>query len=327
MAAGDRYQLDISSVNALIRSWEGGAHALGDIAQQLATIHSRLESAVPHTLVEGLLAEAPLADCFARLAVATKAASTASRGLMQDTSTLERNLAAYEEAEHVAEARLKAVRDGRRSTGGGRTHISGRGPSSAGGGGGSPSGGRHGGSGSGPGSRSGHGGAVRGGTGGGGTSGVGSSGAVSSGSGSSGSGRGGGAGGGGTQPPGPALYADEEQVEQWINEAFEVLEADGVPPSELDEAGVLLIIEHESSGNPNAINNWDSNAQAGDPSRGLMQTIGTTFDAYKLPGHDDIYNPVDNIIAGVRYAISRYGSIQNVPGVKSVNNGGSYVGY
>ena len=106
-----------------------------------------------------------------------------------------------------------------------------------------------------------------------------------------------------------------------------VLEADGVPASELDEAGVLLIIEHESSGNPNAINNWDSNAQAGDPSRGLMQVIGATFNAYKLPGHGNIYSPVDNIIAGVRYALSRYGSISNVPGVRSVAGGGSYVGY
>ena len=70
-----------------------------------------------------------------------------------------------------------------------------------------------------------------------------------------------------------------------------------------------------------------SNAQAGDPSRGLMQVIGATFNAYKLPGHGDIYSPVDNIIAGVRYALSRYGSISNVPGVRSVNGGGQYVGY
>ena len=46
-----------------------------------------------------------------------------------------------------------------------------------------------------------------------------------------------------------------------------------------------------------------------------------------MPDHKDIWNPVDNIIAGVRYAISRYGSIDNVPGVKAVHNGGSYVGY
>jgi hypothetical protein len=134
--------------------------------------------------------------------------------------------------------------------------------------------------------------------------------------------------GGSTTPsPGSAQYANQAQVESWIDQAFQALEASGVPASELDKAGVLLIIEHESSGNPNAINNWDSNAQAGDPSRGLMQVIGTTFGEYKLPGHDDIYNPVDNIVAGVRYALSRYGSIQNVPGVKSVDNGGSYVGY
>jgi hypothetical protein len=129
------------------------------------------------------------------------------------------------------------------------------------------------------------------------------------------------------QPPGPATYANQAQVRNWINQAFQALKAAGVAAGELDEAGVQLIIEHESSGNPNALNNWDSNAKAGDPSRGLMQVIGTTFNAYKLPGHGDIYNPVDNIIAGVRYAISRYGSIQNVPGVRSVAQGGKYVGY
>jgi Transglycosylase SLT domain len=144
---------------------------------------------------------------------------------------------------------------------------------------------------------------------------------------SSGGGGGSHSGGSNSQPPGPPQYANQAQVESWIDQAFQALEASGVPAGELDKAEVLLIIEHESSGNPNAINNWDSNAQAGDPSRGLMQVIGTTFDEYKLPGHDDIYNPVDNIVAGVRYALARYGSIQNVPGVKSVNDGGSYVGY
>ena len=90
---------------------------------------------------------------------------------------------------------------------------------------------------------------------------------------------------------------------------------------------IAMIIQHESGGNPNAQNNWDSNAAKGTPSIGLMQTIGPTFNSYKLAGHDNIRDPVDNIIAGVRYAIARYGSVSNVPGVKAVHNGGRYVGY
>ena len=71
----------------------------------------------------------------------------------------------------------------------------------------------------------------------------------------------------------------------------------------------------------------NSNAKRGTPSKGLMQTIDSTFNAYKLPGHEDIWNPVDNAIAAIRYAVSRYGSLDNVPGIKSLANGGGYIGY
>lgn len=117
-------------------------------------------------------------------------------------------------------------------------------------------------------------------------------------------------------------------VDSWIQQA---LQAMGISPSDPNYAqdvnALKIIIQHESGGNPNAINNWDSNAQAGHPSQGLMQTIPSTFAQYALPGHNNILNPVDNIIAGARYAMSRYGSIANVPGVVAVNRGGSYVGY
>jgi len=116
-------------------------------------------------------------------------------------------------------------------------------------------------------------------------------------------------------------------VNTWIKEAMAILEKNGVPASELNANDIWIIIQHESSGNPDAVNNWDSNAAAGTPSEGLMQTIGPTFNAYALPGHTQILNPVDNIIAGVRYAISRYGSLSNVPGVRAVNAGEPYVGY
>jgi SLT domain-containing protein len=68
----------------------------------------------------------------------------------------------------------------------------------------------------------------------------------------------------------------------------------------------------ESSGNPSAVNNWDSNAAAGTPSEGLMQMIQPTFDSYALSGHTDIMNPVDNIVAAVRYANATYGAFENI---------------
>jgi uncharacterized protein YukE len=71
----------------------------------------------------------------------------------------------------------------------------------------------------------------------------------------------------------------------------------------------------------------NSNAAKGTPSKGLMQCIDPTFNSYKLPGHGDIWNPVDNICAGVNYAISRYGSLDNVPGIKAMSGGGAYRGY
>lgn len=71
----------------------------------------------------------------------------------------------------------------------------------------------------------------------------------------------------------------------------------------------------------------NSNAAKGTPSKGLMQCIDPTFQAHKLPGHDDIYNPVDNIIAGVRYTFDRYGGFEGHPGLKSMAGGGGYQGY
>lgn len=92
--------------------------------------------------------------------------------------------------------------------------------------------------------------------------------------------------------------------------------------------GLAEIISHESGGNPNATNLTDSNARAGDPSRGLMQTIMSTFEAYRLPSQpDDIFNPVANIVAGIRYIQARYGTLTSVPGIKSLASGGNYVGY
>ncbi|MRA58527.1 transglycosylase SLT domain-containing protein, partial [Bacillus thuringiensis] len=66
----------------------------------------------------------------------------------------------------------------------------------------------------------------------------------------------------------------------------------------------------ESNGNPRAINNLDSNAAKGTPSKGLMQVIDPTFQSYALKGYNkNIYDPLSNILASIRYTLSRYGSL------------------
>jgi LysM repeat protein len=131
----------------------------------------------------------------------------------------------------------------------------------------------------------------------------------------------------GAQSSGAVGPVPPGQVGDWIKQALSELQKAGVDTSKINPQDIATIIQHESGGNPNAQNNWDSNAKKGTPSIGLMQTIQPTFDSYKLPGHGNIRNPVDNIIAGVRYAMARYGSVSNVPGIKAVHSGGAYVGY
>jgi len=77
--------------------------------------------------------------------------------------------------------------------------------------------------------------------------------------------------------------------------------------------GLTTLIMRESGGNPGAINLTDSNAAAGHPSKGLMQTIDSTFQAYRDPSlPNNVFDPVANIVAGINYIKSRYGDITNV---------------
>lgn len=87
------------------------------------------------------------------------------------------------------------------------------------------------------------------------------------------------------------------------------------------------IAMHESGGNPSAVNNYDINAQNGDPSRGLFQTIGATFARYALPGHGNIFSGIDNTAAAIGYIRARYGDVFHVPGIMALAAGQPYVGY
>lgn len=101
--------------------------------------------------------------------------------------------------------------------------------------------------------------------------------------------------------------AREALARLWIAEAIRLA---GVPASW--GPGLLTIARRESGLDPRAINLWDSNAAKGQASRGLMQVIPSTFAAYHLPGLTDIWNPVHNVVAAIRYILARYDDIANV---------------
>lgn len=97
-------------------------------------------------------------------------------------------------------------------------------------------------------------------------------------------------------------------VERWRSYVERALKANGIEPTPFRVSKILQTIKRESNGDPNAINNWDSNAMAGHPSIGLMQTIGPTFEAYKHAGHNNIRNGYDNLLAAINYIKHRYGT-------------------
>ncbi|MEU5465512.1 transglycosylase SLT domain-containing protein [Streptomyces althioticus] len=106
----------------------------------------------------------------------------------------------------------------------------------------------------------------------------------------------------------PKKYGDN--LDGWIREAMSIMKKNGIPGS---YEGIHRNIIRESSGNPKAINLWDINAQKGIPSKGLLQVIPPTFDAYHVKGTPkNIYDPVANIVAACNYAADKYGTMDNV---------------
>ena len=115
-------------------------------------------------------------------------------------------------------------------------------------------------------------------------------------------------------------------VQRWRPYVIQALKANGFDASDYQVAAWMRVIQRESNGNPRAINLWDSNAKAGIPSMGLVQTIGPTFNAYKFPGHNDVYNGYDDLLAGIHYMKAIYGSgssaFARVSGPEGYANGG-----
>ena len=111
-------------------------------------------------------------------------------------------------------------------------------------------------------------------------------------------------------------------VERWRNVAIRALKMTG-QYSAANLNALLNQMRTESNGNPKAINLWDPNAMKGTPSKGLMQVIDPTFKAYAMPGFNtNIYDPLSNILASIKYALATYGSLTNAYRGVGYENGG-----
>lgn len=110
-------------------------------------------------------------------------------------------------------------------------------------------------------------------------------------------------------------------VERWRPTVIQALKKNGLSTSSSMVARVLRQIATESGGNERAVqgNIGDINNITGDLAKGLMQTISATFNAYKFPGHGNIFNGYDNLLAALNYAKHRYG-----PSLSFLGNGHGY---
>lgn len=110
--------------------------------------------------------------------------------------------------------------------------------------------------------------------------------------------------------PAPAQPVYENNLDGWIRQSMDIMKKNNIPGS---YDSIYRNVMRESTGNPQAINLYDSNAAAGIPSKGLLQLIDPTFVAYHVEGtKSDVYDPVANIVAACNYAAHTYGSMDNV---------------
>lgn len=109
-------------------------------------------------------------------------------------------------------------------------------------------------------------------------------------------------------PPNQEVQINDFRMDQTIDQAIQLTQA-----PYFWKAGLKTLIRLESNGDPFAYS--ESGA------KGLCQLPDNVFKDYKLPGHDNIWNPEDNLIAAIRYIQARW-NVYQIPGIVKGNYNG-----
>ena len=120
-------------------------------------------------------------------------------------------------------------------------------------------------------------------------------------------------GGYGPSGPPPDAGAPASRVDRarWIGSAVEILINHGVDPSRIDAEQIAQIVDRNSGGNPHAMDLQAPNGSEGSPPKGLMQITDDVFQQHQVQGYENIWAPVDNMLAGVMYFLAQWDTLMD----------------